>query len=739
MFIILRYLMFGASLVLGFWSLELSAQQRIAHIAYVYPAGARQGTTLQVKIGGQFLEGVTNAFVSSDNIRATVIGYAKPLNQKQINDLREQMRELQKERNNPAKWDQIAQLRKKITTSVKRLVNPAFAELVTLKLVINTNAAPGEYELRLGTPNAISNPLKFIVGQLYEYQKPEPIKSDDFKNVKAIRENEIRAAAPTEMRVRTPSVVNGQLQPGGVDRFRFSASKGQQFVAIVNARSLIPYLADAVPGWFQATLTMYDSKGKEIAYDDDFKLQPDPVIHVEIPHDGEYFIEIKDAIYRGRDDFVYRITLGQLSYITSIYPLGGHAGQKTTVHLTGWNLPKKTTTVKPALGVNAVSITLNEVLNTCPFAVDDLPEQEHASGALQHVTLPTIINGRITQPDQTHIFSFEAKANDEIVAEVSARCLGSPLDSVLRVTDGSGQQLAFNDDTDTKADALNTHHADSYLRAKIPTDGAYYLHLSDAQQKGGDDFAYRLRISAPQPDFAIRCTPSQIMLRPGLSTPVTIYALRKDGFSNQIEILLRDAPDGVTLRGGTIPANQDTVQLTLSAPGYADFTPTNIHLEARAFANGKSIAHDVIPAEDMTQAFFYHHLVPSQDLQIALAPRGLPREVKILSATPLKIPAGGTAQISIGMPMRRLDNRFQFELSSPPDGITIQKVVSGDTKADIIVRSDSTKVKPGLQGNLIVVATASGQKSNPKNKNKNANNRFVIGSLPAIPFEVVSE
>ena len=29
-----------------------------------------------------------------------------------------------------------------------------------------------------------------------------------------------------------------------------------------HARRLIPYLADAVPGWFQATMALYDAWGK---------------------------------------------------------------------------------------------------------------------------------------------------------------------------------------------------------------------------------------------------------------------------------------------------------------------------------------------------------------------------------------------------------------------------------------------------------------------------------------------
>ena len=42
--------------------------------------------------------------------------------------------------------------------------------------------------------------------------------------------------------------------------------------------------------------------------------------------------------------------------------------------------------------------------------------------------------------------SFWGRAGQVIFVEVRARRLGSPLDSVLRLTDATGKQLAINDD-----------------------------------------------------------------------------------------------------------------------------------------------------------------------------------------------------------------------------------------------------------------------------------------------------
>jgi len=46
------------------------------------------------------------------------------------------------------------------------------------------------------------------------------------------------------------------------------------------------------------------------------------VIICKIPQNGDYFLEINDALFRGREDFVYRLTVGEIPFIKSIFPLG---------------------------------------------------------------------------------------------------------------------------------------------------------------------------------------------------------------------------------------------------------------------------------------------------------------------------------------------------------------------------------------------------------------------------------
>jgi len=311
---------------------------------------------------------------------------------------------------------------------------------------------------------------------------------------------------------------------------------------------------------------------------------------------------------------------------------------------------------------------------------------------------------------------------------------------VLRLTDAAGNQLAFNDDYEDKGAGLQTQYADSYLRVTLPAAGAYYLHLGDAQHQGGPEYAYRLRLGPPRPDFALRVVPSSLTVRGGMSVPFTVYALRRDGFSNEITLALKDAPAGFTLSGNTVPANQNQVRLTLMAPTHPARTSLKLSVEGHALIQEQEVVRPAVPAEDMMQAFAYRHLVPSQDLEVSCLDRPQLRfALKILDPTPVKIPAGGTAEVRVRTPARASPDIFQFELNGPPDGISIANVAQGDAETKIVLHSDAARIKPGATGNLIVNIIAKRQRDAPAGAKAQGNQRRVaLGTLPAIPFEIVA-
>jgi len=749
----------------------VEAQQNTARIGYVSPAGGRQGTSMVVILGGRYLDAAGKAYVSGtgvtakvvDSFRATrpgdvgtVVTKMKKLEQKRETAVKEQQSRPADDPAKPAKpqknrWTEAEQLlldayHRKVANFVGGPVVPAIGDNVLVEITIAADAPPGQREIRLETSRGLTNPLAFLVGQLPEFSK-EPVINEEIlagKNADRYRDEPrlLPPAPPTK--ITLPAVANGQIVPGGTDRYQFSARKGQRLVIAAAARELIPYISDAVPGWFQASITLYDAQGQELAYADHFRFHPDPVLYYEVPRDGEYTVEIRDSIYRGREDFVYRLTMGEIPYLTGIFPLGGQVGTQTPVELSGWNLPisRLVAEVKDhESGMQPLSVAQGTLAsNIVPFAVDSLPEltekgTNHTLATAQPIPLPSIVNGRIDPADEWDVFRFDGRKDMEIVAEVYARRLGSPLDAQLKLTDATGKPLAFNDDYEDKGAGLTTHHADSYLRTKLPADGMYYLHLGETQHKGGPEYAYRLRVSLAQPDFELRIVPSSFSVRSGASVPLTVYALRRDGFAGEIALELKDAPEGCTLSAPVVAAGEDQVKLTLKIPTITPDDPLHLSLEGRAKVQGREVLREAVPAEDMMQAFEYRHLVPAQELKMAMVGRFVARKpvVKILSRMPVKIPAGGTAQVKIGIPSRSYPGKFKFDLRKPPEGITLKKVSPLRDAIEVVLESDAEKAKPGLKGNLVLLASAEKQE-----QGKTSPSRVSPPPLPPIRFEIVN-
>jgi hypothetical protein len=249
-----------------------------------------------------------------------------------------------------------------------------------------------------------------------------------------------------------------------------------------------------------------------------------------------------------------------------------------------------------------------------PECVEQEPNDDRQTA--QPLKPPLIVNGRIDRPGDWDVFQFEGRAGGQLVVEVLARRLNSPMDSVLKLTDYAGKQLAINDDHEDKGRGLSTHHADSLLSVELPAQGVYYVHLGDTQDGGGPAYGYRLRISGRQPDFELRVVPSTVNARPGASVPITVYALRRDGFAGEIAIELKEPPPEFSLSGGPIPADKDQVQLNLKVPAKPGETPFELQLDGVASVNDREIRRPAVPADDMMQAFIYHHLVTAKDLMV---------------------------------------------------------------------------------------------------------------------------
>ena len=170
--------------------------------------------------------------------------------------------------------------------------------------------------------------------------------------------------------------------------------------------------------------------------------------------------------------------------------------------------------------------------NSLPFAVGRTTEGQEAEPndsmkQANRIEMPVTINGKIQECGDVDCFVFTAKAKQQLSMEVQARRLDSPLDSIITVLDANGRLVVKNDDTEDNTMPLVTHHADSHLVHTFRSTGEHFLKIADIQGKGGPEFAYRLVISPPRPDFELRVVPDNPRMGQGATAVLTVHALRR--------------------------------------------------------------------------------------------------------------------------------------------------------------------------------------------------------------------
>jgi hypothetical protein len=338
------------------------------------------------------------------------------------------------------------------------------------------------------------------------------------------------------------------------------------------------------------------------------------------------------------------------------------------------------------------------------------------------------------------VFSFEGRKGQKVSAEVLARRLNSPVDSILKLTDAKGNEIAVNDDYKDPAAGLTTHHADSRLMATLPATGRYYVHMGDTQGDGGVTHGYRLRISWPRPDFKLRLVPSSISLHSGETVKLSVVAIRRDGFDGDIDLALEKTVPGFILSGSRIPAGSDRIPVTLTAPRDFPSDPMPLRMFGLATIGDRKVKRPAVPAEDMMQAFLWRHLVPAEQLMITHLPRKWKRPpLKLDSDVPVELAPGGTVEIAFRSAARHVEKNLELDASDAPEGLTVKAVKPVAGGADVVLEADAQKLKPGEQGNLVLEAFGWREAKDKQGKVTGKKRRIPLGTVPAIPYKITAK
>lgn len=132
-------------------------------------------------------------------------------------------------------------------------------------------------------------------------------------------------------------------------------------------------------------------------------------------------------------------------------------------------------TFKTAAGA---SPAVNFIVDRYPASTDSAFIDSAKKG--RALTLPATIAGVLDRAGQADYFRFQAKAGQEIGAQILTTAVGSKLDPVLELTDADGRVLA---------EGMN-----SLLAFTCPADGTYAIGVHDKDYRGGADQFYRLHV-----------------------------------------------------------------------------------------------------------------------------------------------------------------------------------------------------------------------------------------------------
>ena len=538
-------------------------------MGYLYPAGGQVGTTVEIEAGGLNINKAVKVLFSHPDIKGEI---------------------------EPIKESATSKRRRRRLNDQS---SPQLADKVKIKITIGGNVPCGLYDLRLQGPKGVSNMLPFEVSSYPNFLEN--------KNSWPKRPNEVYSL---------PAVLCGYVSPGGVDYFRFSGRKGETIVAEVKGRQLVPYIADAVPGWFQPVIKILDSQGKEIAYSDDYYHHVDPVIMTTLPKDGKYTLMIHDAIYRGRQDFNYRIQLGVIPFVTGRYPAYGVAGKKVKQQLEGVNLGATKTTAKVKKeGYHHLSFT-NDIgtSNAVPFyAVPKGIRLIHSPKEGAELTLTNAIADSLTSESRIKRYKIYAEDKDPIIVELVGRRNDSRIDAVMRLRNKYGRIVATVDDTEDPLQGLMTFHADPVIKYTPRVGEELTLEVEDLHRGYGKDYHYLLRRHKQLPSFNAFVSPANITVPSGGTSSFRIDVTGK--LKRPANLVVKGLPKGFTtsslkLRGG----RKWDVSVTSPKGATVERFPIEVKMEYPG-PDGREQA-DVVPVDKMMQAFYYTHHIQAAELAL---------------------------------------------------------------------------------------------------------------------------
>lgn len=444
---------------------------------------------------------------------------------------------------------------------------PNDAQLVA-SLTIAPDAPLGIQEVRIVTPHGVSNAQSFVIGNLREVMEEE-------------------ASEEAETWLNLPVTVNGEIDSiDDEDSFTFSLKKEVRLICDVTAQRMGSLL--------DSYLVLRDADGTEVA-NSGFGNGFDSLLDYTAPETGKYTLHLRDIRYKGGEGYGYRLSIGELPYLETIFPLGGRRGTENTIAVSGANL-ETVESIQISIGADTpageqslrVRTPSGLATNAHPFAIGNLEEMAEVEpnntlGKATVVTVPITLNGKIEKAGDVDRFSFEITESQQLVIEVETLKLASKLDALLTLYGPekameTSEEMAWGDNEKEKVLMVNddASGADARIQWTFEEAGKYSVSVRDLNNQGGETYPYRLSIRPLAPDCELKVVAlnnrnqsapfDNPRVSRGSSVTLQVDVTRLDGFNGPIRLLCPELPKTFDVSTTLVEPGQNRALLTVTAP-----------------------------------------------------------------------------------------------------------------------------------------------------------------------------
>jgi hypothetical protein len=626
---------------------------RLPRLISVFPQGARPGTRLSVEILGEFLDRASSVMFLDGSVSGKVVD-----------------------------------------------VHPTS---LTLEFSVSDGATYGPHYFRVLSPRGASNVLLFRIGDLPHITEQEP--------------NSTFAEANS---VEPPVTINGRLNlDGDFDFYRFRAEAGQTWIfdlrAARNGNGL------------DAALILLDEQAREITRNEDYFIW-DPFIEYKFERSGTYTVVVQPTHTQLDPNFTYQLDIRNAPHIETVSPISTPPGTSLEVSLYGAGLLDKSARLvftRDGAAPAGFSGRILEARDSSALIHIDVPGNARAGAYELALVTPTgrsdtamflidptpVYKGTDTIQPPVSItgtahyrdaerFRFDAKKGQALVFEVRAHRFGSPVDSVLRILDEKGKQLAMNDDGDFPGVADNK---DSRIFHTFAADGRYQVEMRNLVRVTGENFPYQLLVYPPTPHANIMLAGDQPYVDADGSGVIKVAAERLFGFDEPLELSVAGLPEGVSAEPAVIPPGKTDASIPLHARGANPGVYSNVQVFAKGMEEPAWRSVKISGGEGEGQTFAR---VDRATLVVSERPLfALEAEV-----TRVNLVRGGNVDIPVQIQRAKdFAADIHFQVEGLPPGVTAEPLIVHDGLSNVKIRlTASSSAATGRTKEIAVIGTAAG-------------------------------